>query len=116
MNDSRNDGPFDARAEAMEAELVALRAECARLRGLLGLDARTGPPTGAWKPTLFSGEKAAPPVSVSTDRSSPREAKIALFRSLFAGREDVYALRWDNERTSKSGWGPAEVPCEVISR
>ncbi|MDO8485407.1 MAG: hypothetical protein Q7S35_10765 [Candidatus Limnocylindrales bacterium] len=43
------------------------------------------------------------------NRSSPSEAKIALFRELFAGREDVYALRWENERTGKSGWGPAIV-------
>ena len=32
---------------------------------------------------------------------------MALFRSLFAGRDDVHALRWDNERTGKAGWGPA---------
>lgn len=32
---------------------------------------------------------------------------MALFRSLFAGRDDVYALRWENERTGKGGWGPA---------
>lgn len=43
------------------------------------------------------------------DRSSPSEEKIALFRELFAGREDVYALRWENQRTGKSGWGPAVV-------
>ena len=45
--------------------------------------------------------------STSVDRHSSAEEKIALFRSLFAGREDVYALRWENQRTAKSGWGPA---------
>jgi superfamily II DNA or RNA helicase/very-short-patch-repair endonuclease len=38
---------------------------------------------------------------------SPPEAKIALFRSLFRGREDVYARRFENVRTGKSGYSPA---------
>ena len=41
-----------------------------------------------------------------TNQSSVKE-KIALFRSLFRGREDVYAVRWTNERTGKSGYSPA---------
>ena len=92
----------------MEAEIQTLREENARLRGLLGLDdpARREPTTH-WKATLFTNTEsmARPPVSV--DRHSSPEEKVALFRSLFAGREDVYALRWENERTGKSGWGPA---------
>jgi superfamily II DNA or RNA helicase len=40
---------------------------------------------------------------------SSGEEKIALFRALFAGRDDVYAIRWDNPRTMKSGWSPAVV-------
>ncbi len=91
----------------MEGELAELRAENARLRGLLGLDERAEAPTTPWKPTLFSSEDPATPVPVGVDRGSPPEAKVALFRSLFAGREDVYAERWDNERTGKAGWGPA---------
>lgn len=91
----------------METELGVLRAENARLRGLLGLDDRAGPPTSAWKPTLFTAEDRSAPVAVPVDRRSPPEAKVALFRSLFTGREDVHALRWDNERTGKAGWGPA---------
>ena len=30
-----------------------------------------------------------------------------MFCSLFVGRDDVYALRWENARTGKAGWGPA---------
>ena len=41
------------------------------------------------------------------DRLSPPEAKIALFRSLFRGREDVYARRFENLRTGKTGYAPA---------
>ncbi len=39
-------------------------------------------------------------------RSSPAE-KIALFRDLFVGRPDAYAVRWASSRTGKSGWSPA---------
>ena len=39
-------------------------------------------------------------------RSSP-EAKIALFRSLFRGRDDVYPRRFESRKTGKSGYQPA---------
>jgi hypothetical protein len=61
----------------------------------------------AWSPSLFADR--AEPISrwAEVVRGSAPEAKVALFRSLFVGREDVYALRWENERTGKAGWGPA---------
>ncbi len=40
------------------------------------------------------------------DNQSSPEAKIALFRSLFKGREDVFALRWSG-KGGKSGYSPA---------
>ena len=39
-------------------------------------------------------------------RSSARQ-KIALLRSLFRGREDVYPKRWENAGTGKAGHAPA---------
>ena len=38
-------------------------------------------------------------------QSSPQE-KINLFKSLFSGREDVFALRWFNAKSNKSGYSP----------
>jgi superfamily II DNA or RNA helicase/very-short-patch-repair endonuclease len=38
---------------------------------------------------------------------SPPEAKIALFRGLFRGRDDVYPRRFENQRTGRSGYSPA---------
>ena len=38
---------------------------------------------------------------------SPPESKIALFRSLFRGRDDVYPRRFENRKTGKSGYAPA---------
>lgn len=40
-----------------------------------------------------------------TNHSSEKE-KIALFRSLFAGREDVFAKRFESTKTGKSGYQP----------
>ena len=40
-------------------------------------------------------------------RLSSPEAKIALFRSLFRGRDDVYARRFESRRTGRSGYQPA---------
>jgi hypothetical protein len=37
---------------------------------------------------------------------STQEQKIALFRSLFRGREDVYPRRFESKRTGKSGYQP----------
>jgi superfamily II DNA or RNA helicase len=38
--------------------------------------------------------------------NSPPETKIALFRSLFKGREDIYAKRFESRKTGKSGYQP----------
>jgi hypothetical protein len=37
----------------------------------------------------------------------PPAEKIGLFRRLFAGREDVFALRWENRKDGRSGYAPA---------
>ena len=39
-------------------------------------------------------------------QSSP-ESKIALFRSLFRGRDDVYPRRFESRKSGKSGYSPA---------
>ena len=52
-------------------------------------------------------QQAPPPPKLPsvTDQSSP-EAKIALFRDLFRGREDVYARRFESLKTGKQGYQP----------
>ncbi|NLF73947.1 MAG: restriction endonuclease subunit R, partial [Candidatus Anammoximicrobium sp.] len=40
-------------------------------------------------------------------RQSSPESKIALFRSLFRGRDDVYPRRFESRKTGKSGYQPA---------
>lgn len=40
-------------------------------------------------------------------KSSPSADKIALFRRLFAGRGDVFPVRWENAKSGTSGYAPA---------
>lgn len=44
--------------------------------------------------------------NVTVSNQSNQEEKIALFRSLFKGREDVFARRYESVRTGKSGYKP----------
>lgn len=45
------------------------------------------------------------PSAPVTNHSSPAE-KITLFRSLFRGRDTVYAARFESEKSGKSGYSP----------
>lgn len=49
-------------------------------------------------------ETACPRTTV--DQHSTPDAKIALFRSLFRGREDAYPRRFESRKTGKSGYSP----------
>src|SRR4029450_718532 len=46
-------------------------------------------------------------ISGPVGQTSSSEAKIALFRSLFRGREDVYPRRFESRKTGRSGYAPA---------
>ena len=76
-----------------------LRAENARLIALLeshGID---------WRPRPAP---ARPVPDIESSRLSTAE-KVTLFRRLFRGRTDVYAIRWENKTSGKSGYAPACV-------
>ena len=45
--------------------------------------------------------------SRAIDRLAPASEKIALFRSLFRGRDDVYPRRFESRTTGRSGYAPA---------
>jgi superfamily II DNA or RNA helicase len=82
--------------EAAETRLAEARAHVADLeRQLAEVEAaRPGhTPLG-----LPRGERPAPETA---------EEKVALFRKLFAGREDVFPRLWENTRTGKQGYAPA---------
>lgn len=95
---SASDSTNSKLAEAL-AECERLREENRRLRGRLEI-----PQAEPTAPFTFAqaGSKTHRAV---TAKSSPDE-KVKLFRSLFRGREDVYAVRWEG-RNGKTGYSPA---------
>jgi len=89
-------------ANSSPSELNQLRRENAFLIGLLeahGIAWRSGGPAPT-EPAPIS--KAAP----ANGPSSTKE-KVALFRRLFRGRDDVHALRWQSNNSGRSGYAPA---------
>jgi len=98
------DGDLAARLDQALDEASRLREENARLRGLLGLETRRNDGhRHGWAPTLFS----PPTGSLPIDGTASADEKLALLRTLFGARSDVFAIRWENESSSKSGWSPA---------
>ena len=88
------------------AENARLLEENVRLKKLIGA-LRTGTPTPGGAPS--HQEPVLQPRSVSRDeRREQEQHKITLFRSLFSGRDDVYAVRWEG-RDGKSGYVPASI-------
>ena len=85
----------------LKDQVEHLKAENARLERLLGLVGPRALPDEPARAPLFSGAPGA------VDHASSSQDKLAFFRSLFVGRDDVYAVRWENERTGRSGWMPA---------
>jgi superfamily II DNA or RNA helicase len=93
----------NAEVDALRTELAAANREIARLQELLGLAPSEDREPSSWEGTLFSETGRLPTV----DEASPNVEKLALLRALFAGREDVYAVRWENARSGRAGWSPA---------
>lgn len=88
-----------AREESRLADLQAeVEATGARLGGLREQLAAAPLVPVAVQPKLTTATAAAP---------ATNPAKVALFRSLFRGRADVFPRRWENEKKGKSGYSPA---------
>ena len=85
-----------ARAEARLADLASehatVAAELRKLRAELAAAETT--------------DTARVLVTAESTPQTPAE-KVALFRSLFAGRDDVFAKFWQNPKTGRKGYAPA---------
>jgi hypothetical protein len=79
--------------EPPEQENIRLREENARLRRLLAVHSIAIPQPAPENPPPAKTVETAPPV----DKEERARKRIALFRNLFRGREDVYARRWEND-------------------
>jgi superfamily II DNA or RNA helicase len=80
------------RLTTLEGERIQLEAALAALELKL-LVAQPSP-----KPRLFADAKV--------NNDSPAPEKVALFRRLFAGRADVFPIRWVNRKTGRTGYSP----------
>jgi hypothetical protein len=96
----KNQKQIDAQIRSAEQELAALdekrkalQAKIDQLKGQKQVIADEQLPFGRQYESNVTNE-------------STQEHKIALFRSLFRGREDVYPRRFESQRTGKSGYQP----------
>jgi hypothetical protein len=98
--------------ESVDAECRRLREENARLRQILAKhNISISLVEPADRPRIKSAEVLSP-----EDRKDRAQKRIALFRSLFRGREDVYARRWESP-DGRSGYSPAsEKDWKAINR
>ena len=94
------DLPKSDKSQNEQDELRQLREENARLKELLTWHGI------AWQELTFSESVSAPTESVPSPTHFTAEDKIALFRRLFRGREDVYPQRWESAKGT-SGYSPA---------
>jgi len=90
--------------EPPEQENIRLREENARLRRLLSVHSIPIPQLASENPPPAKTVETAPPVN----KEERARKRIALFRDLFRGREDVYARRWEND-DGRHGYMPAAV-------
>ena len=77
------------------AECEKLRSENAVLKTSLGVETNRQ-----------TAEGNSTHISAAVNNHSSSEAKIALFHSLFHGRDDIYALRWESNK-GRAGYAPA---------
>ena len=104
-NDDSALSAAESRLEALEQERFELLERIKRLRveketGAGGSDMSRPPGSSV----LASSGVAA---RATVNRGSSADERVALFASLFRGRMDVYARRWENQRVGRSGFQPA---------
>ncbi|MBV9444647.1 MAG: DEAD/DEAH box helicase family protein [Streptosporangiaceae bacterium] len=107
------------------AEIAELRKEIAALRARLDKltsaseDTVASQPLHATvqqRPAVRAPQQMALPRPVygaplpPVDQGSTLQEKLSLYRTLFAGRSDVYAYRWENVAEGTKGWAPKRRP------
>ena len=106
MSDEEEGLPSDL--PSAHAEIKRLREENRRLKAILGtFNVKSGknlqsPPKRSPKTVAIA--PATPPSEHQRNELSAND-RISLFRSLFRGREDVYAVRWESQK-GKAGYSP----------
>ncbi|MEW6040333.1 MAG: DEAD/DEAH box helicase family protein, partial [Elusimicrobiota bacterium] len=116
-NDNNSNDKSQKEIEEILAESTRLKEENARLKKLLGLVSDAGQNSQ----NKYSYTRISEPRPCVQERGEPNPCvyergelrddlsnnkKIQIFRSLFRGREDVYAVRWIG-KNGKTGYSPA---------
>lgn len=106
MIDAKEYAALQEECECLRAENQRLNKDLARYRAKYG--ELSEPDKGEEIGALSAENKVPAPSSnvVLVTNQSTSEEKIKLFRSLFRGREDIYAKRWHSEKSGKSGYQP----------
>jgi len=99
--------------ESLRSQLLVALAECERLRHenaslrvLLAEHGIATAPTSSCSSSESDSAVAPADPPKTGSRVLATTEKIALFRSLFRGRTDIYPLRWES-KAGKSGYSPA---------
>jgi superfamily II DNA or RNA helicase len=123
------DVPVGAGAHAAEHEMMRrqlddqargleeLRHEIAQLRAQLSVAGYGSVPEPRPAPVAITAAdpsaSASHPVAKAraeyADQHSSSQVKLAVYRQLFVGRDDVYARRWENRSKGTTGWSPAHA-------
>ena len=91
---------WEAKCRALQRRVEELEAEIKILRSKLGT-------TEVAVPVAPAREDSTQQVPAATvHMRSSTDDKIRLFRSLFRGREDVFARRWYSTKKEKGGYSP----------
>jgi superfamily II DNA or RNA helicase len=91
-------------ATGIRTRLASLEAERAALEErLVALECHRDKPVRVDRPLAPSDNPSSPNVTTSSSTAE----KVALFRRLFAGRPDIFPIRWENRKLDRSGYSPA---------
>jgi hypothetical protein len=95
----------------LREEIKNQREEIKSLKAQLGIEESQGNPDDIFEhkpePEISEQNHSAQVLDPSVNNGSDSVEKIKLFMSLFRGRDDVYAERWENSKKGTSGYAPA---------
>lgn len=94
--------------EVIQRQLAELDEQRQQLEARLRELQQAPPRSDACEPAgQYHPRSSRPLLKPTVTNSSPAPEKVALFRRMFAGRTDVFPVRWDNPKSGRSGYAPA---------
>jgi hypothetical protein len=101
-------GISNSEIEAIQRQLAELDVQRQQMEARLRELQQAPPRSDAREPAGHDHPRSSrPPLTPTVTNTSPASEKVAVFRSMFAGRTDVFPVRWDNPKSGRSGHAPA---------